>query len=135
MRYTDDLEPSSACHYVSPIAATVCLYNVINLPAGVVPVTRVSTTDIATAEWTNRKIGPGHGSPLLERLLYGTLDRTVGYGTGGFYDAEKMAGMPVGVQVVGRKWEDEKVIEMMKVLDKALGPRGFGPYSWTEQKE
>ncbi|EJF64237.1 amidase signature enzyme [Dichomitus squalens LYAD-421 SS1] len=127
--------PHGACKYVSPIAAGVCHYNVLNLPVGVVPVTRVRTTDIATAEWTNPKVGPGHGSPLLERLLYGTLDRAVGHGTGGLYNAEKMAGMPVGVQVVGRRWEDEKVIEMMKVLDHALGPRGFGPLNWVEQKE
>jgi hypothetical protein len=35
--------------------------------------------------------------------------------------------VPVGVQIVGRRWEDEKVIGMMHVVDQALGPRGFGP--------
>ena len=47
------------------------------------------------------------------------------------YAPEKMAGLPVGVQVVGRAWEDEKVLAMMKVVDEALGPRGFGPGAWT----
>jgi Asp-tRNA(Asn)/Glu-tRNA(Gln) amidotransferase A subunit family amidase len=37
-----------------------------------------------------------------------------------------MKGLPVGVQLVGNKWEDEKVIAMMRVLDDALGARGFG---------
>jgi hypothetical protein len=30
-------------------------------------------------------------------------------------------------QLVGRTWEDEKVLAMMGVLDDALGERGFGP--------
>jgi hypothetical protein len=30
-------------------------------------------------------------------------------------------------QVVGRKWEDEKVLAMMAVIDDVLGERGFGP--------
>lgn len=107
----------------------------MNLPVGVVPVTRVLPTDLATVEWTNPTVGPGHGSWLLERLLYGTLSRRKGHGTCGFYDASKMAGIPVGVQIVGKKWEDEKVVEMMKALDRALGPRDFGPFSWTEQRK
>lgn len=44
-----------------------------------------------------------------------------------------MKGLPVGVQVVGRKWEEEKVIAMMHVVDKVLEKKrtGFGPGSWT----
>lgn len=53
------------------------------------------------------------------------------YGKGGAYDADKMRGLPIGIQIVGRRWQEEKVIEMMKVVDGALGPsRGFGPSSW-----
>jgi amidase len=41
--------------------------------------------------------------------------------------------MPVGIQVVGKKWEEEKVLAMMQVIDEALGKdRGFGPGSWDE---
>jgi hypothetical protein len=41
--------------------------------------------------------------------------------------------MPVGIQVVGKKWEEEKVLAMMQVVDEALGKdRGFGPGSWDE---
>lgn len=61
--------------------------------------------------------------------MYGTdtstsLDSTKGKGGGkatGIYDVEKMKGLPVGVQVVGRKWEEEKVVGMMRVVDRALG--------------
>lgn len=53
-------------------------------------------------------------------------------GTPKAYDPELMAGLPVGVQIVGRLYEDEKVLEMMRIVDEALGPakeRGFGPGS------
>ena len=96
------------------------------------PVTHVRPSDAATTEWTNPRVGAGHGSPVVEKLLYGTPDAH-GVGRGGFYDADKMAGIPVGVQVVGRKWAEERVIEMMKVVDAALGPRAFGPLAWHEQ--
>ena len=108
--------------------------NVLNLPVGVVPVTHVRPTDVATVEWTSARVGGGHGSPILERLLYGWADRN-GHGWGGYYNPVKMSGIPVGVQVVGRPWEEEKVVEMMKVVDHALGPRDFGPFCWQEQRD
>jgi Asp-tRNA(Asn)/Glu-tRNA(Gln) amidotransferase A subunit family amidase len=44
--------------------------------------------------------------------------------------------MPVSIQVVGRKWEDEKVLAMMNVVEEALGnDRGFGPGNWDESVE
>ena len=99
-----------------------------------VPVTRVrAAADAATTEWTDARVGPGHGSPVLEGLLYGKPDAR-GVGRGGFYDADKMAGVPVGVQVVGRPWEEERVVAMMRVIDGALGPRDVGaPLSWHGQ--
>ena len=50
------------------------------------------------------------------------------------YDADAMEGLPVGIQLIGKKWEDEKVIEMMKVVDAALSERGFGPDGWKKWK-
>jgi len=37
------------------------------------------------------------------------------------YDAEDMHGLPVGVQVVGRRLEEEKVLSVMKRIEDALG--------------
>jgi len=37
------------------------------------------------------------------------------------YDAERMHGLPVGVQVVGRRLEEEKVLAVMKRIEDALG--------------
>jgi hypothetical protein len=91
---------------------------------GCIPVLRVDPAkDQLTEEWTT---GPGHGSPILEAELY--------KGKNPVYNPEAMQGIPVGVQIVGRKWEDEKVISMMHVVDHALGPRGFGPLSWKRTK-
>ncbi len=70
-----------------------------------------------TDEWTK---GPGLGSKIIESDLYRRKKDLV-------YDPEAMKGLPVGVQVIGKSWEDEKVVAMMKVVDDALGPRaGLG---------
>lgn len=37
------------------------------------------------------------------------------------YDAERMHGLPVGVQVVGRRLEEEKVLAIMKRVEDGLG--------------
>jgi Asp-tRNA(Asn)/Glu-tRNA(Gln) amidotransferase A subunit family amidase len=114
----------SDCATLSPLAAATILYNIVDSAVGVVPVTRVDPAkDQLTEEWTN---GPGLGSPIFEDALY-HAKRPV-------YDPERMKGIPVGVQVVGRRWEDEKVLAMMQIVDQALGPRGFGPRCWDKQK-
>ena len=40
------------------------------------------------------------------------------------YDADKMHGLPIGVQVVGRRLEEEKVLEGMKVVESSLARNG-----------
>lgn len=40
------------------------------------------------------------------------------------YDAQEMHGLPVGIQIAGRKFEEEKVIEGMKVINDALRSNG-----------
>ncbi|TDL24037.1 amidase signature enzyme [Rickenella mellea] len=116
--------PHGATTTLSPLAAATLLYNIVDSPAGVIPVTRVSpTADIITPEFFAQ---PGGGSSLLEADLY--------KGKTPFYDAVKMQGLPVGVQVVGKSWEDEKVVAMMRVVDNALGERGFGPAApWAKK--
>lgn len=36
------------------------------------------------------------------------------------YDPGKMAGLPVGVQIIGRRLEEEKVMEGMKLIEDIL---------------
>ncbi|KAJ7362226.1 amidase signature domain-containing protein [Mycena albidolilacea] len=40
------------------------------------------------------------------------------------YDSEKMHGLPLGVQVVGKRLQEEKVLEGMKVIERALKEAG-----------
>lgn len=42
-----------------------------------------------------------------------------------YYNAEDMHGLPVGVQVVGQRLEEEKVLVGMQRIEKALGSRAF----------
>lgn len=89
------------------------------------PVTRVDPEKgQLTPEWER---SADKGSTMNYTKLY--------EGKKPFYNAELMKGVPVGVQVVGKHWEDEKVIKMMRVVDQALGPRGFGPGSWAGRHE
>lgn len=111
-------------------SAATFLYNVIDSTVGVLPVTFVhATKDAPTPEWRSRAHSQPTGSKLIEKKVYGGLDAS-----GAVYDAEAMEGLPVGVQIVGGKWEEEKVVEMMKVVDRALGPRGFGPGEFVKRE-
>ncbi len=113
--------------YVASLSVSTILYSIVDSPVGTIPVTRVDPAlDGVTAEWSDPEVDGGHGSPLIERLIYN--------GKRALYNPQSMAGLPVGVQIIGKKWEEEKVIEMMKVVDRALGERGFGPGHRLEQK-
>lgn len=68
------------------------------------------------------------------------MEKGIFYGPQKLYDPELSKGMPVNIQVVGRKWEDEKVLGMMKVVDEALqdsqgDQRMFGPGAWDRWQE
>ncbi|KAG0699240.1 amidase signature domain-containing protein [Suillus ampliporus] len=112
--------PHGSCAYLSPLAAATIVYNVVDSPVGVVPVTRVDPdTDQLSADF---EPGASGRSKLFDSRMY--------LGKKPVYDPKAMEGIPVGVQIVGKKWEDEKVLAMMHIVDEALGPRGFGPGSW-----
>lgn len=116
--------PHGGCDRLAPLACSTLLYNIVDSPVGVVPVTRVDPArDALSDAW---RAAPGGGSKLLERELYGPK---------GAYDVRAMEGLPVGVQIVGEAWGEEKVLAIMHVVDAALGPRGFGPGSWTPGKQ
>ncbi|KAH9057420.1 amidase [Lactarius vividus] len=112
------------CDRLALLACSTLLYNVVDSPVGVVPVTRVDATrDGLSDAWG---AAPGNGSKILEGALYGP---------DGAYDAKAMEGLPVGVQIIGEAWGEEKVLAIMHVVDAALGPRGFGPGTWAPNKQ
>lgn len=86
------------------------MYNVVDSTVGVLPVTRVDRElDAATQDHAS---GSG-GSWLLKRRVYGTSTPA--------YDADKMYGLPVGIQVVGRPYEEEKVLKIMGMIEGMAG--------------
>ncbi|EIW83689.1 amidase signature enzyme [Coniophora puteana RWD-64-598 SS2] len=114
--------PHGSCAYLAPLATATVTYNVVESAVGVVPVTRVKpgVDDLPPGF----KAGQNGNSKILETAMYFEKEAV--------YNPARMAGLPVGVQIVGRKWEDEKVLAMMRVVDEALGPRDFGPGTWKE---
>lgn len=92
-------------------AAAACgytfLFNLLDYTAGIVPVT--------------------HVDPARDALPASVdVRRMNGVARGAYkhYDAAAMAGLPVAVQVVGRRLEEEKVLAIMQRLEDALEARG-----------
>jgi Asp-tRNA(Asn)/Glu-tRNA(Gln) amidotransferase A subunit family amidase len=83
------------------------LFNLLDYTAGVVPVTHVDP---------NKDMLP----PSVK------VNKMNGVAQGAYkhYDAIRMAGLPVAVQVVGRRLEEEKVLACMEQLEAALDSRG-----------
>jgi len=149
--------PHGTTKTLSPLAVGTMLYNIVDSTVGVIPVTRVDPElDQLTEEWegpaplkskksrseatlagkavatekgadntTEGSDGSGlHGSKMFETAVY--------YGSMGepkVYRPDEMDGLPVGIQVVGRPFDDEKIIALMSLIDDLLGERGFGPGS------
>ena len=83
------------------------LWNLLDYTCGIIPVT--------------------HVDPVKDALPLGfKLNRLDGVSRGAYkyYDAQKMAGLPVAVQVVGRRLEEEKVLAVMERIEKALEESG-----------
>ena len=121
-----DLTRTSATQYLLALAAGTLFYNLLDCPVGSIPVTRVDPNlDALPEDWLTTTTSDTPSSKEINKVLYGKA-----WG----YNADAMKGLPVRIQLSGRKWEDEKVIEMMKVVDGALGERGFGPDGWEKWK-
>ncbi|KAJ3724151.1 amidase signature domain-containing protein [Lentinula guzmanii] len=88
------------------------LFNLLDYTAGSVPVTKVDKNLDALP--VNFFTSPEYDAMnVICKTSY-----TV-------YDAESMHGLPVGVQIVGRRLEEEKVLEGMKVIQSALIQKGI----------
>lgn len=86
-----------ATTYLSTAASYAMLYNLLGMPAGVVPVTRVRADEARPR---------GFGVDLVARAA-----RAVERGS---------AGLPVGVQVVARHWREDVVLALMAALEAEL---------------
>lgn len=105
------------------------LWNMLDYTAGVVPVGRVDSAKDALAS------PDGKGKPVRKNTYKGVLkqlgvDNAVSRGAWKHYDAVAMHGLPTAVQIVGRRWEEEKVLGYMDAVERAMeqykGPNGEG---------
>lgn len=69
------------------------------------PITRVKSTDVVPGSFRARN--------AIERENYR------------MYDAIAMEGLPVGVQVVGKRLEEERVLEGMKLIENLMKDAGL----------
>ncbi|KZT10515.1 amidase signature enzyme [Laetiporus sulphureus 93-53] len=81
------------------------LFNLLDYSAGVLPITHVDAKLDALQATFKPKNAIEAGSYRV-------------------YNAEKMHGLPVGVQVVGKRLEEEKVLEGMKLIERLLKMEG-----------
>jgi hypothetical protein len=85
------------------------LFSMVDATVGVLPITKVDKTlDALPQDFLDGSTG----SRILEGRTYGSAPSW-----DGAYDAVAMNGLPVGVQVVGKPWEEEKVLGMMAILE------------------
>ena len=91
-------EAVSSCGYTF-------LWNLLDYSAGILPVTKVDAVKDALPEGFK----PANG---IERGAYK------------FYNAKEMQGLPIAVQVVGRRLTEEKVLAYMKVVTDSLAESG-----------
>lgn len=93
--------PHGASARLGPANGHTLLFNLLGMPAGVVPVTRVRAGE------ESRRV-PGRDA--MERVA-----REIEEGS---------AGLPVGVQVAARPWREDVVLAVMKAIEDAAGGTG-----------
>ncbi|KAL1305684.1 hypothetical protein AAFC00_007277 [Neodothiora populina] len=99
--------PHDGMKYAVSSCGYTLLWNLLDYTCGIIPVT--------------------HVDPVQDGLPLGfKLNRLNGVAQGAYkyYDAPKMAGLPVAVQVVGRRLEEENVLAIMGRVEKALEEKG-----------
>lgn len=84
------------------------LWNLLDYSAGVMPVSHVDAKKDA--------LEAPYRTVLKQLGANGALAK----GAWKHYDATKMAGLPTAVQVVGRRWQEEKVLGYMAAVEGAL---------------
>jgi Asp-tRNA(Asn)/Glu-tRNA(Gln) amidotransferase A subunit family amidase len=97
--------PHGCMHDAVSSCGYTFLWNLLDYSAGVIPVTKVDPVFDALP----KDFKPRNG---IERGAYK------------YYNAQEMEGLPCAVQVVGRRWTEEKTLGCMKVVEEALREAG-----------
>ncbi|KAF7519300.1 hypothetical protein G7054_g13141 [Neopestalotiopsis clavispora] len=96
------------------------LWNLLDYSAGVIPVSKVNA------------VQDDLGAPYREALRELGSQHAVACGAWQYYDAKKMEGLPTAVQIIGRRWSEEKVLGYMSVVEDAIENHGHGKYEVLE---
>lgn len=112
--------PHKAMHDAVSSCGYTFLWNVLDYTAGVLPVSHVDVMKDALF------------APYKTILKQLGADHALARGAWKYYDASKMAGLPTAVQIVGRRWQEEKVLGYMGVVEGALEEFGGGRYALLE---
>lgn len=108
--------PHGAMHDAVSSCGYTFLWNLLDYPAGIVPVSHVDPK-LDALPYSGKR---GYKTALKELGQNHAMAR----GAWMHYDAQKMAGLPTAVQVVGRRWEEEKVLGYMAAVEGALEKAG-----------
>ncbi|CAN9202482.1 unnamed protein product [Alternaria alternata] len=106
--------PHGGMHDAVSSCGYTFMFNLLDYSSGIIPVTHVDPVkDALPSDFSFKKLNG------------------VAQGAYKHYDAQKMAGLPVAVQVVGRRLEEEKVLAVMERVEDALDKHG-GRYQLLE---
>ncbi|PYI05660.1 amidase signature enzyme [Aspergillus sclerotiicarbonarius CBS 121057] len=100
--------PHKAMHDAVSSCGYTFLWNLLDYTAGVLPVSHVDAKK------------DGLSGPYKKVLKQLGASNAMAQGAWKHYDAVKMAGLPTAVQVVGRRWQEEKVLGYMATVEAAL---------------
>lgn len=99
--------PHDGMHDAVSSCGYTFMWNLLDYTAGIIPVTRVDKSKDALPK--------GFSLRGLNGVAQGAMK---------LYDADKMHGLPVAVQVVGKRLEEEKVLSYMVRIEDALDKQG-----------
>jgi fatty acid amide hydrolase len=97
--------PHGAAKNFAPAGALSMLFNLLQFPAGVVPITTVRPDE-------------AFRHPARQRLHRQAAEVAIG-----------STGLPVGVQVIGTPWHDEQVLAVMQWLEDAARQKVGFPHT------
>jgi Asp-tRNA(Asn)/Glu-tRNA(Gln) amidotransferase A subunit family amidase len=104
--------PAGTAEKVTLVSASYSMmFNILDFVAGVLPVSFVDRESDALPK------------DFMQSDDYKNMG-LISKGAYSVYDADAMHGLPLGVQVVGRRFEEEKVLQGMKVVEDALEGSG-----------
>ncbi|KAI5290928.1 hypothetical protein KEM54_006978 [Ascosphaera aggregata] len=116
--------PHKAMHEGVSSCGYTFLWNLLDYSCGVMPVGKVDRRHDGLVAKDAKMSACRKKNVYKGWLKAAGADNAISRGGWKFYDAEKMHGLPTAIQIVGRRWEEEKVLGYMEVVEQALKRQG-----------